>query len=254
MHLPLDLLLGYSIGLALGLLGGGGSILTVPALVYLVGQSPQAAVTTSLVIVGANSAMGAFFHHLKGACNWNVALVFGGAGMLVAYLAADLSSLLSPTLLLAIFALLMLVIGGLMLMQRQRAAVVESCPNPRWPVVVASGAGVGLLTGLLGVGGGFLIVPALVMLVGLPMSQAVGTSLLIIAANSFAGAVGHMSTPGFNLALTLVFVVAGLAGTFTGSRLAQRMPAQRLNQIFALFVILLAIFLLVDNLPQVLAL
>jgi len=90
-QLPLYLLLGFSIGLSLGLLGGGGSILTVPALVYLVGQSPQAAVTTSLAIVGANSLLGAYFHNLKGSCNWSAALVFGGAGMTVTYFAAGLS-------------------------------------------------------------------------------------------------------------------------------------------------------------------
>lgn len=252
-HLPLDLLLGFSIGLALGLMGGGGSILTVPALVYLVGQTPQAAVTTSLAIVGTNSALGAFFHNTRGSCNWNVALAFGGAGMVVAYLAAGLSRLFSPALLLAIFALLMLVISALMVYPR-RGPSGESCPKPRWGVVIAGGAGVGLVTGILGVGGGFLIVPALVMLVGLPISQAVGTSLLIIAANSFAGLVGHLATPGFSLSITLVFVAAGMVGTLTGSRLANRLPAQRLTQAFALFVALLAVFLLVDNLPKLLAL
>jgi uncharacterized membrane protein YfcA len=115
---------------------------------------------------------------------------------------------------------------------------------------LAGGIGVGLLTGILGVGGGFLIVPALVMLVGLPMSQAVGTSLIIIAANSLAGLAGHLSTPGFDLALTLTFVVAGLAGTFAGSRLVKRIPPGRLRQAFALFVMILAFFLLYDNLPR----
>lgn len=253
-QLPLDLLLGFGIGLTLGLMGGGGSILTVPALVYLVGQSPQAAVTTSLAIVGANSALGAFFHNSQGSCNWNVALVFGGAGMVVAYLAAGLSNLFPAALLLAVFGALMLVISGLMLVQRKRSQEGENCPTPRWGVVVAGGAGVGLLTGILGVGGGFLIVPALVMLVGLPISQAVGTSLLIISANSLAGLAGHLGTPGFNLSLTLVFVAAGLVGTLAGTRLAHRLPAQRLTQGFAVFVALLAVFLLADNLPKLLSL
>jgi uncharacterized membrane protein YfcA len=242
------------VGLALGLLGGGGSILTVPALVYLVGQSPQAAVTTSLAIVGANSALGAFFHNLKGACNWKVALAFGGIGMVFAYLAAGLSRLFAPALLLAAFGVLMLAISLLMVYQDRRRATLESCQAPRPWAVIAGGAGVGLLTGILGVGGGFVIVPALVMLVGLPISQAVGTSLLIIAANSFAGLVGHLNTPGFDLPLTLIFVAAGLAGTFTGSRLAHRLPAQRLTQAFALFVAVLAVFLLADNLPKLFAL
>lgn len=249
-HLALDLLLGFGIGLSLGLLGGGGSILTVPALVYLVGQSPQAAVTTSLAIVGANSALGAYFHNLGGTCNWKVALVFGSAGMATAYLAAGLSKLFAPALLLVMFAVLMLIVAALMLLRTEKAGAGEVIARRGWPVALAGGVGVGLLTGVLGVGGGFLIVPALVMLVGLPMSQAVGTSLVIIAANSLAGLAGHLSTPGFDLALTLTFVAAGLAGTFAGARLVQRIPAVRLRQIFAFFVILLAAFLLYDNLPK----
>jgi uncharacterized membrane protein YfcA len=246
--LALNLLLGFAIGLSLGLLGGGGSILTVPALVYLVGQTPQAAVTTSLAIVGANSVLGAYFHNLKGTCNWRVALVFGGAGMATAYFAAGLSSLFSPAMLMIAFAVLMLVVGGVMLAQKPGREEAEQCRRPRWPVVIAGGAAVGLLTGVLGVGGGFLIVPALVLLVGMPMSQAVGTSLIVIAVNSFAGLAGHLDTPGFNLRLTLIFVAAGLAGTFAGSRLGYRLPAQKLRKAFAVFVIILAIFLLADHL------
>ncbi len=245
----LYLLLGFSIGISLGLLGGGGSILTVPALVYLVGQSPQAAVTTSLAIVGANSLVGAYFHNLKGSCNWSAALVFGGAGMCVTYFAAGLSKFFSPALLMIAFAALMLIIGAAMLGQKNRPNGSEQHRQPNWPVVAAAGSAVGLLTGVLGVGGGFLIVPALVLLVDLPMSQAVGTSLVVIAANSFAGLAGHLDASGFDLPVTLIFVTTGLAGVFAGSRLGHRLPAQKLRQTFGIFVILLAIFLLVDNLP-----
>ncbi len=259
--LALDLILGFVIGLSLGLLGGGGSILTVPALVYLVGQSPQAAVTTSLAIVGANSAVGAVFHQQAGKTgrktfNWKVALIFGGAGMVVSYLAAGLSKHLSPALLMVLFALLMLIIGTMMLLQRRKdpsegeQAIVHEQHN-LW-LTLASGAGVGLLTGILGVGGGFLIVPALVMLVGLPMYQAVGTSLAIIAANSFAGLMGHIGGQ-FDLWVTVFFVAAGIIGTFAGSKLAHRLPANRLRQLFAIFVIVLAIFLMIDNVPKLLA-
>lgn len=255
-QLPLELVLGFGIGLSLGLLGGGGSILTVPALVYLVGQTPQAAVVTSLAIVGANSALGATFHHFKGSLNWKVAGLFGGAGMLAAYLASGLSEHFTPAALLAAFALLMLAIGALMLRRDGRRQ--ETVPQERMPagpergswVALASGAGVGLLTGILGIGGGFLIVPALVMLVGLPMYQAVGTSLVIIAANSLAGLLGHLDGPPFDLALTLAFVSAGLVGTFTGARLAHRLPAAQLRRVFGGFVIALAVFMLVDNLPK----
>ncbi len=249
-ELVLDLALGFAIGLSLGLLGGGGSILTVPALVYLVGQSPQAAVTTSLAIVGANSALGASFHHAQGTLNWKVAVVFGGVGMVVAYLAAGLSKLFSPALLLIAFALLMLFVGGMMILRRERPGQEQGHGAYNLPLTLAGGAGVGLLTGVLGVGGGFLIVPALVILVGLPMNQAIGTSLVIIAANSAAGLLGHLTGNPLDLTLTFVFVSAGLAGTFAGARLASRLPATRLRQAFALFVIVLALFLLNDNLPK----
>jgi uncharacterized membrane protein YfcA len=251
-----DLTIGIAIGLSLGLLGGGGSILTVPALVYLVGQSPQAAVTTSLAIVGANSAVGALFHQRSGTFNWKVALIFGGTGMVVAYLAAGLSKKLSPPLLMVLFAVLMLLIGALMLFQKRgepasREPAARTKKQTIWTTILA-GAGTGLLTGILGVGGGFLIVPALVMLVGLPMYQAVGTSLAIIAANSFAGLAGHLGGQ-LDLGVTVFFVAAGILGTFAGSKLAHRLPAERLRQLFAVFVILLAIFLMVDNAPKLLA-
>lgn len=247
-----DLTLGFGIGFSLGLLGGGGSILTVPALVYLVGQSPQSAVTTSLAIVGANSLVGASLHGRRGTLNWRVALIFGGAGMLVAYLAAGLSRLFSPSALLATFALLMLVVGGLMFSGKAMAPGSQSNILRGWPVVLAAGAGVGLFTGILGVGGGFLIVPALVMFVGLPMQQAVGTSLLIIAANSLAGLLGHLNSEPLDLALMATFAVAGLVGISAGTHLAHRLPADRLRRGFAVFVVVLAIFLLADNLPKLL--
>jgi uncharacterized membrane protein YfcA len=171
--------------------------------------------------------------------------------MLAAYLAAGLSRLFAPAALLSAFAVLMLVIAGVML---RPAAVRKAAgePAPRLAVVLASGAGVGALTGVLGVGGGFLIVPALVMLVGLPMAQAVGTSLVVIAMNSAAGLLGHLNSP-LDLALTTVFVAAGLAGTFAGSRLAGRLPAESLRRAFAVLVIVLAAFLLYDNFPKLIS-
>jgi uncharacterized membrane protein YfcA len=249
-QLALDLILGFGIGLSLGLMGGGGSLLTVPALVYLVGQTPQAAVTTSLAIVGANSLMGASFHRAQGTLNWKVALSFGGAGMLASYLSAGLSRMLPEALLLVAFALLMLLVGGLMLARRENDPAKISAPRPL-PVVVASGVGVGLLTGILGVGGGFLIVPALVMLVGLPMQMAVGTSLIVIAMNSLAGFLGHAGDGSFDATLTVIFTAAGLAGTFAGASLIGRLPAGKLQKIFAWFILALALFLLYDNLSQI---
>jgi uncharacterized protein len=248
-QLALDIMLGFAIGLSLGLLGGGGSILTVPALVYLVGTSPQAAVTASLVIVGANSAMGAFMHRSQGTLNWKVALVFGGTGMAMAYLAAGWSKVLPSTTLMMLFAVLMLVVGLFMMLKPTPLGNEEG--GRGWLVTVLAGAGVGLLTGFLGVGGGFLIVPALVMLVGLSMRQAVGTSLVVIAMNSLAGFLGHLHGPPIDIQLVAIFVAAGLAGALVGTRLTRLVHPEHLRKAFAVFVIGLAIFLLVDNLNKV---
>lgn len=247
--LGLSLVLGLGIGGSLGLLGGGGSILTVPALVYLVGQPPQVAVTTSLAIVGINSLLGTFFHHLQGTVNWRIALIFGGSGMIVSYLAATFSKQISPTVLMVVFAVLMLLIG-IVLVRQKTPRQPQTTEGFQWKVLLA-GMSVGLLTGVLGVGGGFLIVPALVILLGIPMQQAVGTSLVIIAMNSFAGFVGHLSGITLDLPLMTVFIVSGLVGTFAGARLCKYLDAQLLRRVFAVFVIGLAIFLLYDNLPKI---
>lgn len=245
----LELVLGFGIGLSLGLLGGGGSLLTVPALVYLVGQTPQAAVTTSLAIVGANSMVGAMFHGSNGRLNWKVALVFGGAGVLVAYLSASISGHISPELLLVAFAILMVGIGILLLVRRTNEGPIAYVPRPMWQTVI-SGSVVGLLTGILGVGGGFMVVPALVMLVGLPIQTAIGTSLIIIAMNSVAGFLGHIESGSMDWMVTLTFASAGLLGTFSGMKLSRRLSSSKLQKAFAVFVIGLAIFLLVDNLSK----
>lgn len=245
----LELALGFGIGLALGLLGGGGSLLTVPALVYLIGQTPQAAMTTSLAIVGTNSVMGAMFHRAQGTLDWKVALTFGSAGMLVSYWSAGISTALPAAYLLTAFAFLMLAIGIMLLVRTASEWQMINSPKPVLPVL-AAGAGVGLLTGLFGVGGGFLVVPALVMLVGLPVQAAVGTSLVIIAMNSVAGFLGHAGTGSLDLALTLVFIPAGLVGTFSGAKLSSRLSSAKLQKAFAISVIVLALFLLFDNLSK----
>ncbi len=243
--LIIDLLLGLTIGLSLGFLGGGGSILTVPALVYIVGQNPHAAVTASLIIVGANAGFGSFCHRNQGTLNWQVALIFGGTGMVAAYFAAGLSSAIPSGVLLILFATLMLVVGGFMLFSRPPSD--DAAHMRGWAVVAATGAGVGVLTGFLGVGGGFLIVPALVMLVGLPIRQAVGTSLIIIAMNSFAGVMGHLNSTTIDYHVVTVFIISGFAGAFLGARLAKIIPASKLRTSFGVFVVLLGAFLLIDN-------
>ncbi|MEI7643321.1 MAG: sulfite exporter TauE/SafE family protein [Chloroflexales bacterium] len=251
--ISIELILGFLIGLSLGLLGGGGSILTVPVLVYIVGKNPHEAVTVSLVIVGLNSLSGVGFHAQAGTLNTRIALTFGGAGMLTAYLAAALSKGIPATVLMLLFATLMLVVGGMMLLRRGKPVQADDTRRGGLLITLAGGAGVGLLTGFLGVGGGFLIVPALVLLVGLPMREAVGTSLLVIAMNSLAGLLGHLGGPPLDISLLLVFGLAGVAGTYLGSQLARRVPPVRLQQSFAILVIVLAVALLIDNVSKALA-
>ena len=247
--LLLDSGLGLVIGLTLGLLGGGGSVLTVPMLVYLVGQTPQAAVTASLVIVGVNSAAGVLFHRTQDAIHWRIALIFGGVGMAFAYAAANFSKFFPSEALMIAFALLMLVVGVLMLWKRDD---LNAASTLCWRKVLFGSALVGALTGFLGVGGGFLIVPTLVMLVGLPMRQAVGTSLVIIVMNSAAGLLGHLGETALDVGMIAVFISAGMIGTFWGVQLAKRLKPEHLRRAFAVFVIGLAMVLLVDNLSKVL--
>ena len=250
LTLLLSLVLGFGIGGSLGLLGGGGSILTVPALVYLIGQTPQVAVTTSLAIVGANSALGAFFHRSQGTLNWRVALIFGGTGMIFSYLAAGLSKQFSPNVLMVAFSALMLIVGIVLVRQKPTPQRLEQKDDLKLWKVLVGGISVGLLTGILGVGGGFLIVPALVMLVGMPMHQAVGTSLVVITMNSLSGFLGHLTGMTLDIPVILIFIAAGVIGTFAGSRLGKHLDATLLRKAFALFVIGLALFLLYDNLPK----
>lgn len=249
MSLISALLLGALIGLSLGMLGGGGSILTVPALVYILGQDPHAAVSASLVIVGLNACTGAWMHHRGGHVRLRAALAFGGAGLLAAFVGARLSKFIPGPLLLVLFALLMLVVATLMLRGGTPTAAAHHGPPVGWKVLLG-GVGVGFLTGFLGVGGGFLVVPALVLLIGMDMRDAVGSSLVVIALNSAAGLLGHLGESGVSWVLIALLLAGGLPGLLTGTRLAQRLPVAQLRQGFAVMVVLLGVLLLVINVPK----
>ena len=245
----LSSVMAVAIGLALGLLGGGGSILTVPVLVYLVGQSPEMAVGTSLAIVGMNSLFGTWLHFRHGRVQLRAALIFGGVGIVGALIGSRFTRLLPGPMLLIVFAMLMLVVAALMLRpSRPKVHVTQHATN--WLVVAGAGLGVGLLTGFLGVGGGFLIVPALVILVGLEMPIAVGTSLPIIAMNSASGLVGHLSQSPLNWLVTLQFIVFGAVGILLGVVLVKRVSPMQLRVYFAWFVIAIAIYMLARSVPQ----
>jgi uncharacterized membrane protein YfcA len=244
--------LGLVIGLLLGLLGGGGSILAVPALVYGVGMPLAAAVPTSLVVVGISSATALLPRLRKGQVQWRLAAVFGVAGAGAAFAGAAVNRLLEPRVVLAGFAAMMVAAGVRML--REQTTVGGDCALPggriNWrgclPEAIGSGVVVGFLTGLFGVGGGFLIIPALVLLLGLPMTVAVGTSLVIIVINSVAGFTAHAGDAALDYPVMGAFSVAAIAGSLAAARLASRLPAERLRRWFAFLVFAVAAFVIVQ--------
>lgn len=243
------------IGLSLGLLGSGGSILTVPTLVYLVGQHEKVAIAGSLAIVGSISVIGAIPYALQRRIDWQSVFLFGLPGMGGTYLGAYLARFISGTVQLLLFAAIMVLAGVMMLRPQQREDVPHP-PHPYWRIML-EGLAVGVTTGLVGVGGGFLIVPALVLLGGLPMHVAVGTSLLIIALKSFSGFYEYLSVLA-ELDLELdwevlgLFTVIGVGGGLVGNLIGTRLPQQTLRRVFVAFLFGIASYILWQNLPRAL--
>lgn len=249
MSVLIALVAGVAIGVSLGLLGGGGSILAVPALVYLLDQDVSTAVPTSLLVVGTASIGGAVTHAREGDVRWRTAVGFALPGVITSFGGAWLNSRLDQDVLLLVFAGLMIVVAIHMLVgsDHETSDGESRFTGPKRLVVAgAAGAAVGFLTGLLGVGGGFLIVPALLLTLGLPMAVAVGTSLVIIVANSVAGFAANFSGADLDLAIAGAFIVGGLVGAVPGSRLAPRVDDDRLRTGFAVFVLIVAAFVIIE--------
>ncbi|OLZ70458.1 integral membrane family protein [Streptomyces sp. IMTB 2501] len=242
--LILALVAGAVIGLALGALGGGGSVLAVPALIYLLGFTPVAATTAGLVIVALTSATALTAHARDGHVRWGAGLLFAAAGIGPAMLGSALAAHLPAGALQAAFATVAAVAAVRMLQPRGEA---EAARSVRPGHAAAAGAGLGAVTGVLGVGGGFLAVPALVGVLGLRMREAVGTSLLVITVNSLA-ALGLRGGTVDRLDWSVVGPFAGAAvlGAWDGRRLASRAKARTLQQVFALALLAVAAFMLVD--------
>jgi LPXTG-motif cell wall-anchored protein len=240
------LVLSGAIGLSLGLIGGGGSILTVPILVYLLGVGSHEAVGMSLAVVGATSLFGSYLHWKKENVDFQGGLLFGAAGAVGAFIGSPLTHLVSPQALLLMFGVLMLVVAGLMLRRRKRSAS-EVVPAVHPLKAVAAGTGVGVLTGFLGVGGGFLVVPGLIFFGGLPMKKAVGTSLFVIFLNCVAGLLGHLGQIAFDWGLTSAVMALAIGGAAGGTILSHRLEAHRLQRLFAILVLAVALFLVAKN-------
>ncbi|MFL5352786.1 sulfite exporter TauE/SafE family protein [Archangium sp.] len=238
------------IGVSLGLLGGGGSILTVPLLVYVLGVEPKTAIAMSLLVVGVTSASAAVVHARAGRVCWRTAFLFGAGGMSGAFLGGRGARLLPPGLLLLLFSGVM-VAAAVAMLRRKEAPGTPSVPEPaHFPVwrVLAQGVGVGVLSGLVGAGGGFLIVPALV-LVGLPTPVAMATSLVVISLQCLAGLLGHLGHVQLPWGLTAAVIGTAVSGSFLGGRLAGRVSPATLRKGFAVLVLGIACFMLVKQLP-----
>ena len=243
--LALGIVLSVLIGVSLGFFGGGGSILTVPLLVYVFGLGPKEAIASSLVIVGIASLSGALQHARAGNLRWREGLVFGAAGMAGAYLGGRAGAFLDGGLLLLLFAAMMLITAAAMWRGRRGPGLDEIDVTPSPVRLGLQGVAVGAFTGLVGAGGGFLIVPALALWAGLPMTAAVGTSLLIIVLKSASGFLGYLHHVSVDVVLVAGVSAAAIAGSFVGSRLARLVSPGSLRRAFAGFVMVMGVSILV---------
>ena len=250
------LILGYAlaalVGLSLGLMGGGGSILTVPIFVYVLGYDPKLAIVMSLPVVGVTSLVGAAGHWRAGNVNLRTAALFGVVAMAGAYIGARLAVFLNGAVQLSLLAVVMLAAAISMFRSARRSPPAAVSPADGAHVMslgllLPVALCVGLMTGVVGIGGGFLVVPALVLLARIPMKQAVGTSLLVIAMNcasGFAGYAGQVHVPWSYLA---GFTAIAVLGILTGTYLVRYVSPRALKQAFAIFLLLMGTFILVKN-------
>lgn len=235
-------ILSLMMGSVLGLLGGGGSILTLPILAYIAQMPAGEAIATSLVVVAVTSAMSAIVHAKQGSVEWKTGLTFGSVAMLGAYLGGRLAVFFPGWLLLTMFAMLMVVTSVMML--RKKKNDIGSTRQPARPLLLAAeGLVVGAVTGLIGAGGGFLVVPALALMGGLSMRKAIGTSLLIIAMKSTAGVFGHLSHVEIDWSLTIMISIFAVIGSLVGAKYSSRIPAAVLRVVFAYFVLAMGSFI-----------
>lgn len=236
--------LGLFVGIVLGVVGGGGSIIAVPALVYGVGMSPAEAIPTSLLVVGISS-LAALIPRLREGINWPVVLIVGAAGIPAAWGGTAVGRLLDPNILMLAFAVIMVFAGIRMLMRTtEMEGSCSTGPKRAFrscaPKAVGVGILVGFLTGLLGVGGGFLITPALTLFLGLRMKQAVGSSLAIIVINSAAGFGAHAAGFTIDWPSVLSFAVPAILGSLVAGRLARHLNDKHIRISFAVLIFAVA--------------
>lgn len=241
------------VGLSLGLMGSGGSILTVPVLIYLAGEQEKVAIAESLGIVGTISLAGFVPYALKKQVHWKSVILFGLPGMAGTYGGAMIAGYVSGTFQLMLFAVVML-LAAVMMFRDKRDADKSGNDDIQhaWWKIVLEGLSVGVLTGLVGVGGGFLIVPALVLLGGLPMHLAIGTSLAIIAMKSFSGFYKYIDVLeqldlSMNWHLIMIFSLIGAVGSFVGKSVGSKISNKGLKQGFAVFLVAMGSYMIYMN-------
>jgi len=251
------------IGISLGLIGGGGSILTVPVLVYLFGVNPLLATSYSLFVVGSTSLVGAFNYYRKGLVNIKTALLFGISSIATVFLTrkffipsipkkiAQIGSftITGSLLTMVLFAILML-LASVSMMQNKKQEEADHIPDKKIsiPKLLVYGIAIGFVTGLLGAGGGFLLIPVLVLVVRLPMKEAVGTSLLIIALNSLIGFTGDLGHFNMDWKFLMAVTVIAIAGIFIGGALSKKVHGNKLKRAFGWFILVMGIYIIVKEL------
>jgi uncharacterized protein len=258
--LILVVLAGAITGIVLGLFGSGGSIIAMPALLYLLDVEPKSAIAMSLGIVAVTATISGWDNWRRGNVDVQVAAMFGLFGVIGTYAGARLGVYTPVTLQLTIFALVMYAAAWKMLQKKvQPAAQLAVAAGPDVALdeaeiirthmgsIALHGVGVGVLTGLVGVGGGFLIVPALVLLSGIPMRLAIGTSLVIVAAKSYAGFLGYIGAVPVDWTVMGAFTLLTVAGSFAGTRIAHRFSHESLKKSFAIFLIVVATYILLKS-------
>lgn len=244
-----------TIGLTLGLLGSGGSILTVPVLAYLVGQEEKVAIASSLAIVGIISLFAAIPHIYSKKVDWRNVFFFGVPGMFGTYLGAWAASFVTGAVQFIVFAIVMLIAAWRML---KPALITTDTPQRGHLHIILDGILVGIVTGFVGVGGGFLIVPALVLLGGLSMGVAVATSLVVISMKSLSGFIKYQQTlSDLNIIIDWKIIVmvsaVGIVGSLLGNVIAKRIAQDKLQKVFALFLVIMAGYISWQSIPQLLA-
>lgn len=251
------------IGISLGLIGGGGSILTVPVMVYLFAVPTMQAISYSLFVVGITSLVGAFNNYRNGQVSLKTAFIFGSTSILTVFITRKYIIPALPEKLFAIgdftftlslvtmllFAMVMLLASAAMIKGRKKKLAGEARKEVKAaiPKLLSYGVGIGFITGLLGAGGGFILIPALVLLVGLPMKKAVGTSLLIIALNSLIGFLGDISNVTMNWKLILTVAAIAIVGIILGGTLAKKIEGEKLKKGFGWFVLIMGIYIIIKE-------